>query len=240
MQLDALAQNGVRDAPCRVQTLHLAHGHRFAAEIHDQTLARPPVVPGQRHQILHRGRRRKMPLAHGNLRGVRQSGDQREATTDPAARPIQALGQDILLEAVVLRELLEQPAVFEHAAPPRLVEAVGHDQRIGVAQLYANGQRYIAPQRAKSGNTQVAVDQHVAARAGRRGGDHRDDALLAIGCEAGAHACSARCIASAQSCVSKLEFAQLHLHPGAEVTEGQPRPLSRLAQLGAGLWRVCA
>jgi hypothetical protein len=93
-----------------------------------------------------------MPVAHGGLRGFRQGQDQCEATADPAARATQSLGQGVLLEAVVLRELVEQPAVLERAASSRLVEAVGHDQRVGIVELDVHGEHHVATQRAQSGH----------------------------------------------------------------------------------------
>lgn len=238
MLLDARAQDRVCCSPRRVQALRLTNGHRLSSKMDDDALARRAVVPGQRHQILHRGLGRHAAVPHGDLRNLGQDHHQSKTTAYPSAGTAQTLGQDVLLEAVVLQQLVEQPTIFERAAAARLIEAVRHDQRVGIAELDANGEHHIAAQRAQRRHAQVAIDEHVATRAGGRR-DHRHGALLTVGRKTGAHARGACRVANAQSGISKLKLAQLHLHRG-EATEGRLLRLSRLARSEVELWRVCA
>lgn len=238
MLLDALAQGAVSTAPARVQALDLALRRWLTAEVSDDAFAGRAFVARQRDQILHRRLRGHGPIADGALGDLGQREDESKTAAHPAARAAQALCELVLLEAVVLHQRVEQPAVFQGAAAAGFVQAVGHDQRVCFAQLHAHGFGDVAAERAKRSNAEVAVHEHEARRR-VRGGHDRQRALLAVSRKARAHARSAGGVANAKTGVPKLEFVQLHLHR-REPTEGPSPQLSRLALGQGGLWRVCA
>ena len=129
----------------------------------------------QRHEVLHRGVRDDAAVLDVLLNGVGQRAHQTEASRHPAHAAIEAAGQQVQRDAMLVMERAEQPPLLERTIGGIRAQELPKDQGLRLRHLPRDGGDQVPVQLAETADAFVPIDHDVA---GRRGHDH-DGHLLA-------------------------------------------------------------
>jgi len=178
---------------------------------HDR-LDEPHAVSGigarQRHAVLHRGVRDQPAVVHVLLHGLGQRAHQTHAARDPAHAAIEAPGQRVERQAVIVMQRAEQPALLERAVGGIRTQELPKDQRLSLRHLPHDGGDGVPVQPAETPDAFVAVDDDVG-----RPVDHHHDRHLLTGIGQGRQeAAFARRLPQAQPLVPQLELMKFQVH----------------------------
>ncbi len=200
----AFAPRGIklRCLPCIATVLHEYGGHAFTVVRAD---------PRDRHQILHRDLRGKIPIAHLPLDRFRQQLDQRQSPRYPAHAAVEAARQFVERVTETLLHLRKQPALFERAFLRAQSQRPRQQQRFGFAHRPDCGFDGVAAQLLERGNAFVAVDHQVAVAIVFRNDDNDGRLLAALSQRCQQLALAVR-LAHPQMFPPQIELVKLQLH----------------------------
>jgi len=162
----------------------------------------------QRHEILHGGMRHELAVVDVLLDRVGQRLHQTQAPGHPAHAAIEAPGQRVEGQAMVVVQRAQQPALLERAVGRVGVQHLPKDQRLGLRHLPDHGGHRVALQAPETADPLVAVHDHV-----RGAGRHHDDRDLLAGVgQRRQEASFPRRLPHAQPLVPHIELMKFQLH----------------------------
>jgi len=172
----------------------------------DEPHAVSSIGARQRDEVLHRGVRDQPAVVYVLLHGLGQRAHQTHAARDPAHAAIEAPGQRVERQAVIVMQRAEQPALLERAVGG--TQELPKDQRLSLRHLPHDGGDGVPVQPAETPDAFVAVDDDVG-----RPADHHHDRHLLTGIGQGRQeAAFARRLPKAQPLVPQLELMKFQVH----------------------------
>jgi len=162
----------------------------------------------QRHEVLHRGMRDELTVAHVLLNRRGERAHQTQAPRHPADTPVEAPCQVLQRQPVILVQRAQQPALLKGAVGRIGVQELPKDQGLGLRHLPHDGGDGVALQPAEAADALVAVDHHIRRACGH---DHDGHLLAGIG-QRGQQVSFARRLLHPQPLVPPIELMKFQVH----------------------------
>jgi hypothetical protein len=124
----------------------------------------------QRHEVLHRGMRDDLAVAHLLLNRRGQRADQTQAPGHPADTPVEAPRQMLQRQLVIVVQGAQQPALLERAVGRVGLQHLPEDQGLRLRHRPRDGRHGVALQAPQTADALVAIHHDV-----RRGRGHDHD-----------------------------------------------------------------
>lgn len=162
----------------------------------------------QRHAVLHRGVRDELPVAHVLLNRRRERAHQTQTPRHPADTPIEAPGQVLQRQAVILVQRAQQPALLKGAVGRVGVQHLPENQRLRLGHLPHDGSHGVAMQATQAADPLMTIHHDV-----RRGRGHDHDRCLLTGVgQRRQEPAFARRLAHPQPLIAQIQLMKLQFH----------------------------